>query len=166
MNLTPKTGMTAHMLLRMLKDYAKKRNIYFGEVPYDLVSESPQNGFEIYMNGVNVDFENVAFSSKYDVPGAESLKLVEMIGDFPVAWCACGGDWEMPLVFCIYVNSYGRLVGYIPKDGNAFNKDYMCAFGSEPWEKLLDEDEAEKRHKADVELLRAEVKNEMLSSLI
>lgn len=160
MNLTPKTGMTVHMLLRTLKDYAKKHDCDFSYVPYDLVSESPQNGFEIYMNGIDVDFENVAFLSEYDVPGAEGLKLVEMIGDFPVAWCACGGDWELPLVFCIYVNSYGNLVGYIPRDGNAFNKDCMCAFGSEPLEKSLDETMTGKLHKADVELLRADVKNQ------
>lgn len=146
--------MTTNEFLHVLKQYARDNNCNFGYILYDLIHSGE---FSIEKNGIDVDFENVDFIGKYSVPGSENLKLIEMIGDTPVAWCACGGDWEMPLVFCIYMNSNGKLAGYIPKEGNAYNKKHMCAFGSEPYGEELDEDEAEKLHKVEVNELRKDV---------
>lgn len=154
-----KTISTTNDLLRVLKQYARDNDCDFRYIPYVLINKIHAGEFSIEMNGINVDFENVSFIGKYDIPGSENLKLIEMIGNTPIAWCACGGDWELPLVFCIYINSDGKFVGYIPKEGNAYHKDCMCAYGSEPWEKLLDEDEAEKLHKLDVNELHKDVEN-------
>lgn len=153
--------MTTNEFLYVLKQYARNNDCDFRYIPYDLIDKAYTgeftDEFSIEKNGIDVDFENVAFSGEYDVPGSENLKLIEMIGDTPVAWCACGGDWEMPLVFCIYMNSDGKFKGYIPKEGNAYNKLQMCAFGSERHGEELDEDEVEKLHKVDVNELRKDV---------
>lgn len=46
------------------------------------------------------------------------------------ASCRAGGDWEMPLRFFVY--SDGKTIrGYIPTEGNFFNKLCNIAFGSE-----------------------------------
>lgn len=106
---------------------------------------------------INVDFENVDYIGEYEMPGTEDLEAFEMIGDIPIAWCACGGDWEMPLVFCLYIDDSGSLRGYIPSDGNAYNHKEKCAFGSEEEE---DEDfDEENDYVFDAEKLRADVKN-------
>lgn len=149
--------MTINEFLHVLKQYARYNDCDFRYIPADLIEKMYNSEFSIEMNGINVDFENVAFNVEYDIPGSENLKLIEMIGDTPVAWCACGGDWELPLVFCIYINSDGKLAGYIPKEGNLYHKDCMCAYGSEPREKLLDEKEAEQLHKVNVYELRKDV---------
>lgn len=94
------------------------------------------------LSKVNVDTENVDFAGEYDLPGTEALDDFETIGSgdaaFPVAWCACGGDWELPLVFVLYVGQKGELRAYIPENGNAYNHEEKCAYGSE--DEAWDED--------------------------
>jgi hypothetical protein len=41
-----------------------------------------------------------------------------------------GGDWEYPVFFIIYYDGK-ELRGYIPEDGNMYNKVFKTAFGSE-----------------------------------
>ena len=57
------------------------------------------------LSKIEVDTENVNYIGEYEMPGTEPLEHFEMIGAggtaFPVAWCACGGDWENPLVFVL-----------------------------------------------------------------
>lgn len=91
------------------------------------------------LSKINVDFENVeefGTEDSYNLPGLEDIDGYEMIGSgpsaFPVLWCAGGGDWELPLVFVLYIGQKGELRGYIPEDGNAYNHKEKCAYGSEP----------------------------------
>lgn len=44
--------------------------------------------------------------------------------------CSAGGDWEHPVFFIIYWDGK-ELRGYIPADGNTWNKQYKTAYGSE-----------------------------------
>ena len=87
---------------------------------------------------INVDFENVESFDSEDaythLPGLEAMEGYEMIGEgdsaFPVLWCAGGGDWELPLVFIVYIDEDGKLRGYIPSDGNAYNHEKNAAYGN------------------------------------
>ena len=103
------------------------------------------------LSRVKVDFENLEYASEYGLPGAEDLDQFEMVGSedgkFPVAWVAVGGDWEKPLVFAMYMDKGGDLRAYVPEDGNAYNHEFNCAYGSEPHSSEVfgqdDEDEDE-----------------------
>ena len=89
-------------------------------------------------HNITVDFENMESFDSYDaythLPGLESMDGYEMIGEgdsaFPVLWCAGGGDWELPLVFIVYIDEDGKLRGYIPSDGNAYNHEKNAAYGN------------------------------------
>lgn len=71
------------------------------------------------LNEVGVDFEN------------NELENREMINGIPVQWCYCGGDWEMPVYYVLYIGEDGQVHAYVPRKGNTYNDDYNCAFGSE-----------------------------------
>lgn len=102
---------------------------------WDFFRDGRQGAVWSDMSKINVDTENVDYVGEYDMPGTESLDSFEMIGAgsgaFPVAWCACGGDWELPLAFVLYIGKKGELRAYIPEDGNAYNHEEKCAYGSE-----------------------------------
>ena len=67
---------------------------------------------------IGFDFENILF---------EDWKKTE--AGIPYALCIGGGDWETPVVFCIYYDGKS-LRGYVPSCGNSYN--YICnkAFGT------------------------------------
>ena len=87
---------------------------------------------------VNFDTENLEPFGTEDsynhLPGLENLDGYEMLGpegaQFPVLWVAAGGDWELPLVFVLYIGQKGELRGYIPEDGNCYNKKAKAAYGN------------------------------------
>jgi len=58
----------------------------------------------------------------------------------PVLFVNAGGDWEYPICFCIYWDGK-KLRAYIPSEGNVYNKEQKCAFGSE--EEMEDYEESE-----------------------
>lgn len=66
------------------------------------------------LSKIEVDIENVDYIGEYEMPGTEDLEQFEIVGTganaFPVAWCACGGDWENPLVFVLYI---GQKVSFV-----------------------------------------------------
>ena len=68
----------------------------------------------------------VEYIDEYSLPGTKDMEAFEVIGEgdraFPVAWCAGGGDWQMPVVFCIYIGADGVLHGYLPDNGNAYDR--------------------------------------------
>jgi hypothetical protein len=136
--------------------------------PYGILNgESPARSIICKdLSKIDVDFENVEYcgtEDSFETPGAEDLETFEMIGSdasaFPVAWCACGGDWEVPLIFVLYIGAKGELRGYIPKDGNVYNHKEKCAYGSD-LECLDDEDEIDMddpKYTFDIDMLRADV---------
>lgn len=48
----------------------------------------------------------------------------------PVLFVNAGGDWEIPICFCLYWDGK-KMRGYIPTDGNVYNVKEKCAYGSE-----------------------------------
>ena len=132
----------------------------------------------IYGNGkvfndlskINVDFENVEpFGTEYsyELPGLEYMEGYEMIGEgdsaFPVLWCAGGGDWELPLVFVIYIGQKGELRGYIPEDGNAYNHEEKAAYGNNDGDPSFGDDDP--RYVFDEQKMRADVSNRIVVQL-
>ena len=94
-------------------------------------------------SAVSFDFENFTGDPKYpfNMPGYEVGYEVLPSG-IPVLWCAAGGDWEMPIAFCLYIGEDDEIHAYIPRDGNAFNKHTNKAFGND--EELSSDEEADK----------------------
>lgn len=113
------------------------------------------------LSKIEVDTENVDYIGEYEMPGAEDLEHFEMIGTgvnaFPVAWCACGGDWENPLVFVLYIGQKGELRAYIPKDGNVYNKKTKAAYGNGDDDPCWDDDPDNPLLRFDSDKLRADV---------
>jgi hypothetical protein len=120
------------------------------------------------LENIEVDFENVEEFGTEDsynhLPGLEDLDGYEMIGAgdsaFPVLWCAGGGDWELPLVFVLYIGQNGELRGYIPEDGNCYNKEKNAAYGNNDGDPEFDSDDP--RYVFDVEKMRADVANRIV----
>ena len=72
----------------------------------------------------------------------------------PVLFVNAGGDWELPICFCIYYDGK-KLRGYVPTEGNVFNVEQKCAYGSED-----EEDENEQEYpQGDPEKIRADIVN-------
>ena len=113
------------------------------------------------LSKIEVDTENVDYIGEYEMPGTESLEHFEMIGAggtaFPVAWCACGGDWENPLVFVLYIGRKGELRAYIPKDGNVYNKKEKAAYGNNDDDPSWDDDPDNPLLQFDADKLRTDV---------
>lgn len=113
------------------------------------------------LSKIEVDTENVDYIGEYKMPGTESLERFEMIGAggtaFPVAWCACGGDWENPLVFVLYIGLKGELRAYIPKDGNVYNKKEKAAYGNNDDDPSWDDDPDNPLLQFDADKLKADV---------
>jgi hypothetical protein len=135
---------------------------------YNIVYES--NKVYTDLHKIDVDFENVESFDSEDaythLPGLESLYGYEMIGDgdsaFPILWCAGGGDWELPLVFVIYIGQKGELRGYIPEDGNAYNHEKKAAYGNNDGDPGYDEENPDPRYVFDVKKMRADVANRIV----
>lgn len=108
-------------------------------------------------SSVNFDFENFTRDPEepFSMPGYEVGYGVLPSG-IPVLWCAAGGDWEMPVAFCMYIGEDDRMHAYVPRDGNAFNKKTNKAFGND--EDLSTEEEIEKfgEYRFDMDRLRAD----------
>ena len=120
---------------------------------------------------INVDFENVESFDSEDaynhLPGLEYMEGYEMIGEgdsaFPVLWCAGGGDWELPLVFVIYIGQKGELRGYIPEDGNAYNHEEKAAYGNNDGDPSFGDDDP--RYVFDEQKMREDVSNRIVVQL-
>ena len=129
MTVKPKKDATIECLTNLIdKHYDLSDIVYSSEVEDDLSSS------------VRFDMENLErFGTEYSynhLPGLENLEGYEMLGgcdseyEFPVLWVAAGGDWELPLVFIIYIGEDDKLHAYVPYDGNAYNHDKGAAYGN------------------------------------
>lgn len=79
------------------------------------------------------DFENSESDDEYkgDKKDPESFMGLHTLDNGFTFWGMwAGGDWEYPVFFIVYWDGKG-LRGYIPEDGNAFNKVFRTAYGSE-----------------------------------
>ena len=114
------------------------------------------------LHQIKVEFENVeqfGIEDSYSLPGLDHMNGYEMIGEgdstFPILWCAGGGDWELPLVFVLYIDQNGELRGYIPDDGNAYNHEENSAYGNNDGDPSYDDP----RYIFDKTKMRADVYN-------
>lgn len=88
----------------------------------------------VYKDLHQINVEQFGTEDSYSLPGLDHMNGYEMIGygdsTFPILWCAGGGDWELPLVFVLYIDQNGELRGYIPDDGNVYNHVEKAAYGN------------------------------------
>ena len=118
---------------------------------------------------MNFDLENLepfGYEDSYNhLPGLENLDGYEMVGEgdkaFPILWCAAGGDWELPLVFVIYIGDDGKLHGYVPEDGNAYNHEKKAAYGNNDGDPVYG-DKEDTRYVFDVEKMKGDILNHFL----
>ena len=122
------------------------------------------------ISSVNFDTENMErFGTEYSynhLPGLENLDGYEMLGEkgdsaFPVLWVAAGGDWELPLVFVLYIGEDVKLHGYVPEDGNAYNHEKKAAYGNNDGDPVYG-DKEDTRYVFDV----ARMKKDILSRFL
>ena len=147
------------------KDYGEDGSVY--GILHGDYSPTQRNVYKD-LGKIEVDFENVEEFGTEDsynhLPGLEDLDGYEMIGEgdkaFPILWCAGGGDWELPLVFVLYIGQKGELRGYIPEDGNCYNKEKKAAYGNNDGDPEFDSDDS--RYVFDVAKMRAAVANRIL----
>jgi len=100
---------------------------------YDLIDAFPKIEKDIFK--IDFDMEN------YDIE-KEDLIGFNTIEEFSFLGVSAGGDWEMPVFFLLYVDHKNTLRGYVPTEGNVFNKKTKAAFGNDEEE---DEKEAKKQ---------------------
>lgn len=87
-------------------------------------------------NNIEVDFENFGCGigkRKYTCYDLEGFNRLD--NGFCFLGCHAAGDWEVPVFFIIYWDG-NEFRGYIPENGNVYNKDVNSAFGNncDEWE--------------------------------
>jgi hypothetical protein len=131
---------------------------------YSAVYETPADD-DISM--VNFDTENMEQFGIEDysynhLPGLENLDGYEILGEgesaFPVLWVAAGGDWELPLVFVLFIGEDEEIHAYVPDDGNAYNHEKKAAYGNNEGDPEYG-DEEDTRYVFDVAKMKADIEN-------
>lgn len=94
----------------------------------EIVSDIGKIGKDIAK--VSFDFENSYFQTSDSSSDREFGPM--QIGDLSFIGCMAGGDWEFPVYFIIYLDKDKKtLRGYIPSEGNPWNRDTKTAFGND-----------------------------------
>jgi len=114
------------------------------------------------LSKINADTENADRIGEFDMPGTENMPQYEMLTDtsgkqFPVAWCACGGDWQLPIAFVLYIANDGALRAYIPEDGNAYDHENKEAWMTPEAAEFYCDVPKDPPYKFDANALRADV---------
>lgn len=90
-----------------------------------LTTETIMQHLSDLLTKVQFDLENL---------GVEETPLsshgFEDIGGTNILWCYGGGDWECPVIFVVYYDPTGKLMAYIPENGNTYCHKCKAAFGS------------------------------------
>lgn len=76
------------------------------------------------LSHVTFDAENTMLD--FDASGVAGINT---IGDFCFLGFAAGGDWESPIIGILYLHD-GKMRGFIPDQGNHYNRDTMTAWGN------------------------------------
>jgi len=128
--------------------------------PYEKFFDDKKIGKDI--SKINFDMENCTVGNAQDGSyGGESfgnypVGYEVLANGLPVLFVNAGGDWECPICFCIYFDGTS-LRGYVPTDGNEFNKKEKCAYGSEDFPE--EENEEKTGDDANPELIRKDIIN-------
>lgn len=86
--------------------------------------------------------------------------------------CSASGDWEVPVSFILYIDLNNKLRAYVPENGNTYNKEFKCAYGSEEdhqdqdfddsdWEPVYIADDHDD-DKLDMQLFEADIVNRII----
>lgn len=70
--------------------------------------------------------------------GLEGLIGYHRVGGLSFLGLLCGGDWEVPVFWVIYMDPKGSLRAYVPTDGNLYNTTTMEAYGNDQEADYLD----------------------------
>lgn len=132
---------TRKEFLRNIKKYcAEDRKIYEDALGIDPSDINPENKDVLYRfaeriyytresdRSVMFDAENIDAGTGefgYEICGIRILK-----NGLPILGVTAGGDWELPLFFCIYWDGK-KFRLYVPRYGNTFNIVAKAAFGSD-----------------------------------
>lgn len=158
-----KAGVTKEDLKKKIDDAGGSYEVvYFDKIQKDIK--------KIEFDCENTTDPNDEEDGGFDMPGFIHGYDVLSTG-VAVCWIGAGGDWEMPLAFCIYIGDDGSLRAYVPKDGNCYNFETKRAIGN--WSSDDDDDwgcadhEEELKHlgieyKFDMDKLRADAANRIV----
>ena len=95
------------------------------EYPYEMPNRIAKDILK-----VDFDFENFTSFNAKEGFAEYPVGYRELSPGFHVFFANAGGDWEFPVCFLFYWGD-GRLRGYTPKKGNAWNKKGKCAYEGE-----------------------------------
>ena len=111
------------VILEKVKKYDPELEFDFEEEFYleEMLEAFPKVQKDI--SKIQFDLEN------YDID-PEGLAGFNKIGDLSYLGVIAGGDWEMPIFFILYLDHNKQLRGYVPTDGNVFNKPMKSAYGN------------------------------------
>lgn len=119
----------------MLWNYFKEKvfNIIGNDVEYVSLQEIVEGigSLKKDLSKVKFGWEN-SYYKLIDNWGGEVKFGPIQHGKLAFIGCQSGGDWEWPVYFAIYLDKNGKtLRGYIPNDGNPWNRDTKEAFGND-----------------------------------
>jgi hypothetical protein len=111
------------------------------------------------LHKIEFDCENVSIEGQeFVMPGFTAG--FDIINGFSVLWVAAGGDWEQPLAFILYLDNKNKVRGYVPMNGNVFDKIHKAAYGNYEFEELEDGFNAFiEEHPFDMEKMTKDIKN-------
>jgi len=125
--------LTKDELISKLKDYIE--NFGKGENNWTLDSYRLRKDYKMLdkdLKKILFDMENLEISDCefFDINTKELVGFHTLPNGLTYLGVISGGDWEYPLFFIIYFDG-STLRGYIPEEGNVFNKSFKAAYGSE-----------------------------------
>jgi hypothetical protein len=95
------------------------------EFPYNLPSIAIDND----LTKIEFDFENCCIGENNENYEGYPCGYKVLPSGIPVLLVNAGGDWEFPICFALYFD--GKSIrGYIPTEGNVFDKKNKSAYGN------------------------------------
>lgn len=137
-----------------LEDFKEKVRAVFKNLDFTALLDLDLSKVEFdWENSTHPDDDGDDCFSNYPV-GFKTLK-----DDFHVCFINAGGDWEFPICFVVYWDG-DEIRGYIPKDGNAYDKVKNIAYGNDDSENERGNDKIE-QEEVDSDKIIAEVLKEI-----
>ena len=137
------SDMSLEYFKEKIRIHAKKNlaSEYYDDVSFDDMIRSTFYGIHNFSSTVEkdlskilFDFENVDCTNDGVCDDGDGLVDLLNFGTLPNGMVylgiMAGGDWEYPLFFILYWSGK-NFRGYIPTDGNTWNKEFKTAYGSE-----------------------------------
>lgn len=94
---------------------------FMDTVPF---GEGFQRVFAADLSKVAFDLENIGVVKAPNGPFV-------LVNGVPMLFAWAGGDWEWPVHFVLYIDPKNQVRGYVPKDGNRYNRSTRKAYGND-----------------------------------